>query len=127
VARILIADDDSIVTDIVSQAFLRNGHSVVTARDGRQALDRLDAQPADLVILDWSMPGMTGRETLRNLRRSSVHTGVPVLVLTGEDAKLHMLAALIEGADGFIAKACAPDLLVHRAESLLLERGTAAR
>jgi DNA-binding response OmpR family regulator len=127
VARILIADDDTIVTEIVSQAFRRNGHTVTTAHDGRQALDHLAQQHADIIILDWSMPGMTGQETLRNLRQSRDHTGVPVLVLTGEDATTHMLAALIEGADGFIAKVCAPDVLVHRAESLLIERhGTAA-
>ena len=126
-ARILIADDDAIVTDIVSEAFRRNGHSVVTARDGRQALDQMARHQADIVILDWSMPGMTGQEALRNLRQSQRHTGVPVLVLTGADATTHMLTALIEGADGFIAKACAPDVLVHRAESLLIERRGSTR
>ncbi|MEP6994554.1 MAG: response regulator [Acidobacteriota bacterium] len=97
--RILIADDDlGILEAMASLLSLRYG--VVTARDGEEALDRLDHEPVDLVILDLLMPLMDGERALVALRESGFHA--PIIVMSAHADRRGRTRLL--GADDFLAK-----------------------
>ena len=82
-SRILIVDDNPEVTDILTLAVNVLGHESDIAFEGKQALESVTDNPPDLILLDISMPGMDGLETLRNLRASPAVKGTPVIVITG--------------------------------------------
>ena len=84
-ARILVVDDDPNVAEVVSRYLEREGFSVTTVGDGRQALDLALGNPPDLVVLDLMLPGMDGLEVCRRLRALAP---VPVIMLTARGHKL---------------------------------------
>ena len=78
-AHILIVEDDQAVTEVVQDQLVMAGHSVAVAGDGATALRLLETRPADLVILDWMLPGLDGLEVCRRIRARS---RTPILMLT---------------------------------------------
>lgn len=80
-ARILLIDDDEIVTNTISMMLKTGSHQVVAAYNGVDALREFDAQPFDLVITDLFMPGMSGWEIVKEIRKRSAKT--PIMLLTG--------------------------------------------
>ncbi len=97
--RVLVADDDATVRDVVARVLEAAGASVVTAADGREAEAELGADQFDLVVLDLEMPGRTGVDVLASM---SAEDGPVVLVLSGSlDAEA---SALDAGAEAFIVK-----------------------
>jgi DNA-binding NtrC family response regulator len=81
-ANILVVDDERLVRWVIRRALGRAGHSVLLASDGRKALELLDGpQAVDLLMLDMSMPGVAGDDTLRML--SEERPGLPVIVVSG--------------------------------------------
>jgi DNA-binding response OmpR family regulator len=103
--KILVVDDDRIARKVL-RAFLEDAHyAVVTAEDGKQAIDALmgeDAPP--IVILDWVMPGMSGPETCAKLRASQLKFRPYVLMLSSKMDKAEVVAGLDAGADDFLSK-----------------------
>jgi two-component system cell cycle sensor histidine kinase/response regulator CckA len=101
--RILVVDDEQQVREIMSRVLESCGYEVISAEDGRDALNRFaDGAGIDLVILDMMMPGMGGRECLAHLRRKS--TGVRVLITTGYTSDGSAQELLHEGALGIVEK-----------------------
>jgi PleD family two-component response regulator len=79
VAHILIVEDEQAVAEVVHDLLVMAGHSVAVARDGATALCLLETRPADLVILDWMLPGLDGLEACRRIRaRSLIRPGFRV-------------------------------------------------
>jgi two-component system, cell cycle response regulator len=111
--RILVADDDKITTALLSRTLRSWGYEPVVAGDGIAALKILSEENApELMILDWMMPGMTGAELCRYIRKSSLDNRyVYTLVLTGKTEKKDLVEALEAGADDFIHKPFHPDEL----------------
>ena len=81
-ARLLIVDDDRTLVDLLSQIVTIMGHTPVGAYDGLQALDLVEAQPFDLMLLDLMMPALDGFEPLRRLRSTPKGRDLPVVVVT---------------------------------------------
>ncbi len=83
-SRILVADDDDAIREVVAETLHDAGHTVVRAADGVQALEEMgrDWEPPELVLLDLMMPRMDGWEVLRAMESTSRLAGIPVLVLT---------------------------------------------
>ena len=97
--RILVADDDRELGEILSFALTRAGYEVVRAMDGEQALELFaQAQPA-LVLLDASMPRLDGLEVCRMLRRDPDTAKVPIIMLTAKAAEIDRVLGLELGAD----------------------------
>ncbi|MEJ5946806.1 response regulator transcription factor [Pseudokineococcus basanitobsidens] len=119
---VLLVDDESAITDNLAPFLQRSGFDVVVARDGEEALRRVEGATPDLVVLDVLMPGLDGREVLRRLRRE--RRPMPIILLTqvGESAERAM--ALEEGADDYLNKPFDPHELVARIRAVL-RRGTA--
>ena len=118
-ARIIVADDDDIVSDIVREALTRAGHLVGVVDNGADALRAIQLKEPDLVILDCTMPELSGLIVLREMRTSSTLYDTPVLVLTGRQGARDVELAYNQGADDYMKKPFDPDELVFRVEELL--------
>ena len=99
--RILIVDDEPQITRTLRTSLQSNGHEVMVAHDGAEALDRFMKTPPELVITDLAMPGMDGIELTREIRERSA---VPIIVLSVRNQDNAKVAALDEGADDYITK-----------------------
>ena len=115
--EVLIVDDEPAVVDALDRALVQEGYSVVSAGDGRAALERVASAHPDAVILDVMMPHMSGLEVCRRLRASGDRT--PVLMLTARDQVTDRVAGLDAGADDYLAKPFALEELLARLRALL--------
>ena len=100
--EVLIVDDEPAVVDALDRALVQEGYRVVSAGDGRAALERVASARPDAVILDVMMPHMSGLEVCRRLRANGDRT--PVLMLTARDQVTDRVAGLDAGADDYLAK-----------------------
>lgn len=116
-ARILVVDDEQSITDLVAMALRYEGFAPEVARNGREALDAVAAEPPDLVILDVMMPGIDGFEVARRLRAGS--TGVPILFLTARDSTDDKVRGLTLGGDDYLTKPFSVEELVARIRAIL--------
>ena len=117
--RILLADDDRVLTHYLSSQLRSKGCDVVVAHDALQLLSAAMRSAPDVIVLDIQMPGGTGREALRKLKQSTKTAHIPVLVLTGlPDADLPDAVTSL-GAAAFVLKPIEADSLYERLQSLL--------
>jgi DNA-binding response OmpR family regulator len=114
--EILVVDDDADIRVLLERLFGRAGHKVCSAANGLDALRALYEHQPDLVVLDVSMPGMDGWETLTRIREL---TDIPVVMLTARGAELEKVRGLRAGADDYVTKPFGRQELLARAEALL--------
>jgi two-component system, OmpR family, response regulator MprA len=115
--RILVVDDEPAVRDSLRRALQLERYDVELATDGLEALDRLQADGVDAVVLDVSMPNLDGLETCRRLRADG--NALPVLMLTARDEVSDRVAGLDAGADDYVVKPFALEELLARLRALL--------
>jgi DNA-binding response OmpR family regulator len=118
--RILVVDDDEDIRILLRELLQRAGYDVDDVEDGRTALRRLYAAPPALVVLDVTMPGLDGYQTLERIRDVS---DVPVLVLTARTQELEKVRGLSAGADDYVAKPFGRQELLARVQALLRRTG----
>src|SRR5919197_1948776 len=114
--RVLVVDDDDDIRGLVVELLERAGLDVSQADDGRAGLRAFHQSPPDLVVLDVSMPGLDGWETLERIRDLS---DVPVMMLTARGAELERVRGLQAGADDYMVKPFGRQELVARVQALL--------
>jgi DNA-binding response OmpR family regulator len=119
---VLIADDDADARTIVNSAVSVMGYTAVEASSGSDALDMFQRLSPDLVILDVTMPGLTGTEVCRNIKKSEFGAHVPVIMLTARDTVKDKVVALEEGADDYLTKPFHYQELQARIRALLRVR-----
>jgi two-component system response regulator MprA len=115
--RILVADDDAAVRDSLARTLRFEGYDVVTACDGREALDAVSEHEPDAMVLDVSMPQLDGLQACRQLRAEGVW--LPVLMLTARDSVGDRVAGIDAGADDYLVKPFALQELLARVRALL--------
>lgn len=115
--KILLVDDEPLLREQLGAILTRQRYSVDTAAGGEMALERIAAQPYDLVILDIMMPGRDGFAVLREMRRDKIRT--PVLMLTARSGIDDRVKGLDQGADDYLAKPFSTDELLARVRALL--------
>jgi DNA-binding response OmpR family regulator len=113
--KVLIADDDQDLLQLVRFSLSQAGFDTVLAADGAAALRLFDESEPDLVVLDVNMPGMSGFEVCKAIRQSS---SVPILILTARSQEEDLVHALSLGADDYVAKPFSPRALVARVRAL---------
>jgi DNA-binding response OmpR family regulator len=112
----LLVEDEVQLSKLVSEQLVAAGYRVTAAYDGPQALKALEAQPADLVILDWMLPGIDGLEVCRRIRASSI---TPILMLTARAEEIDRVLGLEVGADDYLTKPFSMRELLARTRALL--------
>ncbi len=117
-ARVLIADDDAVVRDVVRRYLERDGIEVRVAGDGTEALRVLGTERIDVAVLDVMMPGPNGLSLCRTLRQGGDYT-VPVILLTALSEEDDRIAGLEAGADDYVTKPFSPRELALRVRSVL--------
>jgi putative two-component system response regulator len=118
-ARILIVDDMPENLDILAGLLEPEGYSVNTARDGMEAVEMALADPPDLVLMDVSMPRMTGLEACRRLKADERTQLVPILLITGLGAREDRIDGIAAGCDDFLTKPVDFEQLIARTRSAL--------
>jgi two-component system response regulator ResD len=117
-ARVLIADDDAVVRDVVRRYLERDGLEVRVAGDGNEALRVLGSERIDVAVLDVMMPGPNGLSLCRTLRQGGDYT-VPVILLTALGEEDDRIAGLEAGADDYLTKPFSARELALRVKSVL--------
>lgn len=117
-ARVLIADDDTVIRDVVRRYLERDGLHVTVADDGTEALRLLGAERIDLAVLDVMMPGHDGLTLCRTLRNAAGYP-IPVILLTALGEEEDRIAGLEAGADDYVTKPFSPRELALRVRSVL--------
>jgi DNA-binding response OmpR family regulator len=122
--RMLLVEDEKKVSDLVARALRAERYAVDVAADGHAGWEMADAYDYDLIVLDLMLPGLSGEELLKRIRRKNQQ--VPILVLTARDATEAKVANFEAGADDYLTKPFAFAELVMRVKALL-RRGPVAR
>lgn len=104
VATVLVVDDHRDANDILCRLLRLDGHRTISAFSGEDALCSLASQPADVIILDFMMPGMDGIETLRQIRANPATSGVRVIMYTAVADPAFREHAIEKGANAYFAK-----------------------
>ncbi|HEY3284731.1 MAG TPA: response regulator [Armatimonadota bacterium] len=100
--RILVVDDEPIVREVLGECLLADGHEVSSAESGSEALNRLEANPFDLVITDQTMPGMSGDVLAKGIKARL--PSLPVFLLTGLGAQVDAEGHAPDGIDRVLSK-----------------------
>lgn len=115
-ARVLVVDDERVVTEVVERYLQREGYEVSLASDGAEALKLAQEWAPDLVVLDLMLPVIDGLEVCRRLRQDSQ---IPIIMLTARGEETDRVVGLELGADDYIVKPFSPRELVARVKSVL--------
>ena len=115
--KILVADDEQLIMNLVCDFLRREGYTPLSASDGREALEIFEKNPdISLVILDIMMPEVDGWEVCRTIRQTS---DVPVIMLSARSQEFDELTGFEAGADDYVTKPFSPSVLMKRIEALI--------
>ena len=120
---ILLVDDEMAIRTMLCVALEAAGYNVLQAENAQQAHAVIIDRSPDLVLLDWMMPGTTGLELLRRLKRDELTEKIPVIMLTAKAEEDSKISGLDAGADDYIAKPFSPRELISRVKAILRRIG----
>ncbi|HTH26066.1 MAG TPA: response regulator [Vicinamibacterales bacterium] len=118
-ATVLVAEDDDDLRGVLTASLTRNGHRVIQARDGAEALASLERDQVDLLVLDLVMPNIDGFEVLARLKAIGRAAALPIVVVSGTDRSTTELQALRLGANVYLTKPVAAAALTEEVTRLL--------
>ena len=118
-ARILITDDSADIRQLLSALMVEEGHKVLVASDGTKALEAVDTELPDLMILDIMMPNLDGYGVLREMNERDVTEQVKILILTAKTAEADWVRGYKLGADQYLTKPFGSDELIASVNDLL--------
>jgi len=114
--KILVVDDEPKIVEVIKSYLENIGYEIVTAENGKQALDLFEKTKPSLIILDLMLPDISGEDICRNIRKNS---RVPIIMLTAKVEENSMLTGLDIGADDYVTKPFSPKQLVARVNAVL--------
>ena len=118
-ATVLVAEDDADLRGVLTASLTRNGHRVVQARDGAEALAAIEREHVDLLVLDLVMPNIDGYEVLARLKSNEQDARIPVVVVSGADRSSSELRSLRLGANVYLTKPIEAAALAEEVTRLL--------
>ncbi len=124
-AKILVAEDERDIRDLVTFTLRFSGYEVVAAIDGADAVDKAAHERPDLILMDVRMPRMTGYEACKHLKANPVTANIPVVFLSAKGQEAEVRTGLDVGATEYILKPFAPDQLAARVKEVLSRSATA--
>ena len=123
-ANILIVEDSPEICELLHFSLSRAGFNVNEVETGEQALGYLDNKMPDLLIVDWMLPGMSGVDLARRLRKEDLTAQIPILMLTARTDEADVLKGFDSGVDDYMSKPFSPRELIARIKALLRRSGT---
>jgi two-component system, OmpR family, response regulator len=117
--RILVADDDGDIRDLVVFKLTQAGYDVEAVEDGAAALSSIEAQLPRLAILDVMMPGLSGIDVLRRVRADARLKDLEIILLTAKSRDIDVDAGFATGASDYVIKPFSPRELLHRVNALV--------
>ena len=118
-AKILIVEDESAIRQMVCLALSQSSYDCIEAADTTEAQAKILADMPDLILLDWMLPGLSGVEYSRRLRREKLTRDIPIIMLTARTEEHDKVAGLDSGADDYITKPFSTRELLSRIKALL--------
>jgi DNA-binding response OmpR family regulator len=118
-AKILVAEDEKQIADMIAFKLTNSGHQVIRAQDGEQAMQLAKRDTPDLIMLDAMMPGIGGFEVLRRLKADPALRSVPVIMVTAKGHERDVLSGLRGGAVDYVVKPFSLKELAARVELAL--------
>jgi two-component system alkaline phosphatase synthesis response regulator PhoP len=122
-AKILIAEDERDIRDLVSFTLKFAGYEVVAASDGQDAYEKTLVERPDLILMDVRMPRMTGYEACKKMKEEPSIKNIPVVFLSAKGQEAEIRSGLEAGAEEYLLKPFAPDELISRVSELLARFG----
>lgn len=117
--RILIAEDERDIRDLIALTLQFNGFEVTTAKDGVEAVELAPTQSFDLIMMDVRMPRMTGYEACREIKKMAGLETIPVIFLSAKGQESEVQEGLDAGASAYVLKPFAPDDLIKKINEVL--------
>ena len=117
--RILLIEDEAAIREMVQHALSRAGFEIRAVADAAQADREIERSPPDLILLDWMLPGVSGLEFARRLRRSNATRKIPIIMLTAKGEEGDKLSGFEAGADDYLVKPFSVRELVARISAVL--------
>ena len=122
---ILIVDDEAPIREMIAVALEMAGYECLEADNALSAHGLIVDRQPDLILLDWMLPGTSGIELARRLKRDEMTAGIPIIMLTAKGEEDHKIQGLEVGADDYITKPFSPRELVARLKAVLRRAGAA--
>lgn len=122
-AKILIAEDERDIRDLVAFTLRFSGYEVFTATNGEEAVDLAQKVHPDLILMDVRMPRMTGYEACKLLKANADVREIPVVFLSAKGQESEIQQGLEAGAEEYLLKPFAPDQLTNRVKAILVKYG----
>lgn len=117
--RVLIAEDDQDIRELIVLTLSFHGFEADSATDGQEAVEFALEKNYDIILLDVRMPRMTGYEACRRLRELESTKEIPIIILSAKGQESEIRAGLDAGANEYILKPFAPDLLINKINEVL--------
>jgi DNA-binding response OmpR family regulator len=122
-AKILIAEDERDIRDLVAFTLRFAGHEVVTASNGEEAVQLAPKENPDLILMDVRMPRMTGYDACRVMKSNPELKDIPIVFLSAKGQESEIQTGLEAGAEEYLLKPFAPDQLTDRVKAILAKFG----
>ena len=120
---VLIVDDEAPIREMIAVALEMAGFECLEAANSQEALAHIVDRQPDLLLLDWMLPGSTGIELARRLKRDELTAAIPIIMLTAKGEEDNKIQGLEVGADDYITKPFSPRELVARLKAVLRRAG----
>lgn len=116
---VLVIEDEAALVELLRYNLQRRDFEVISASNGEEALTIVEERSVDLMLLDWMLPGMSGIEVCRQLRRKTETRKLPIIMITARGERTDRVRGLDTGADDYVTKPFAPEELVARIRAVL--------
>jgi Response regulator containing CheY-like receiver, AAA-type ATPase, and DNA-binding domains len=117
--KVLIVDDEAFNVDYLEQALEDSNYQIITASNGQEALDKIQSDQPDLVLLDLAMPVLDGFAVLAQVKADQVLREIPVIIISGEHDSKSVVKGIKQGAEDYLTKPVNADLLVKKVKEYL--------
>lgn len=112
--KVLIVDDEEVNVQILANIIGKQGYSIETAMNGKEAVDKVNSFAPDIVLLDVEMPVLNGLEALKEIRKNHSQNQLPVIMITVKDSTQDIIEALDLGANDYVTKPVDINVLLAR-------------
>lgn len=117
--NVLVVDDEAAIRDMIQFALEKAGMGVQTASNAHEALVRINETRPDIILMDWMMPGVSGLELTRRLRKDVYTEDIPIIMLTAKVTEDDKVAGLEAGTDDYVIKPFSPRELLARIKAVI--------